>query len=80
MRKAYAHVIRCTSHNQQIKKKSHLKEEEITHILISAKNMELYLFLLTALFKLSARNLCTQEIVSSIEDMVMEKLTTLTPC
>ena len=48
--------------------------------MISAKNMELYLFLLTALFKLSARNLCTQEIVSSIEDMVMEKPTTLTPC
>ena len=37
----------------------------MTHILVSAKNMELYLFLLTVLFKLSARKLCPQELLNT---------------
>ena len=63
MRNVY--VIRCGSHNQQIKKKLHLKENEMTHILVSAKNIELHLFLQTALFKLSARMLCSQDLLSA---------------
>ena len=45
--------------------KLHLKENEMTHILVSAKNMEIHLFLLTALFKLSARMLCSQDLLSA---------------
>lgn len=45
--------------------KLHLKENEMTHIFVSAKNMEIHLFLLTALFKLSARMLCSQDLLSA---------------
>lgn len=54
------HVSQATN----LKKKSCLKEKEMTPILVRAWNMELQLFLLTALLKLSARSVCLQEILN----------------
>lgn len=55
------HVIWCASHNQQTQKVTF--EREQSDILASARKMELHPFRLTALFKLSARNLCPKKIV-----------------
>lgn len=76
MRNVFLYVIWCKSHNQQMKKKSRLNDKDMIHILVSDRNRKLYLFLLTELLNISARNLCPsplQEILSSQHtEIVME--------